>query len=146
LRMDKSGELGDLVRGEWESRHPLIGPAMQHDIPDLVSAYVGSHQLRPGEVGARFSAAGIPAVTERAILLEEGTAGSSQLGSLGGRRIATVGGSSVLRCRGSRRLARCCINMQLPALVGSYTCDHRQHGEIPKSLHPCDTTFIPIGF
>ena len=77
---------------------------MQHDIPNLVSAHVRGHQLRPGEVGARFSAAGVPAVTEGAILLEEGTAGGSQFSRLGRRCISPVGGSGVLRYRGGRRL------------------------------------------
>jgi hypothetical protein len=104
LGVDKSRQLSDLVSGEWKSRHSRIGSSVQDYISDLVPAYIRCHQLRPGEIGSRFSAPCIPAVTEGAVLLEKGPAGGSQLGSLGRRRIAAVGRSGVLRL-GGRRLA-----------------------------------------
>jgi hypothetical protein len=48
---------------------------MQDDIGDLVSTHILAHQLGPGEVGACFSAAGVPPVAKGAVLLEEGAAG-----------------------------------------------------------------------
>src|ERR1700685_4612397 len=105
LSVDKGGEVGDLFAGERESRHAFVGPAMQHYIPDLVSPHIRGHQLGPGEIGTRFSAARIPAMTEGAILLEEGAAGGSCFGSMRGRGITTVGRSCVLRRLASRGLA-----------------------------------------
>ena len=89
---------------------------MQHDIPNLVSAHIRADQLGPGEIRTGFPSAGIAAVTESAILLEEGTAGSGQVRIVGRRGIAPVGGSRVLRR--SRRLPGRGINVQLPTLVG----------------------------
>ena len=66
---------------------------MQHDIANLVSAHICGHQLGPGEVRTSFSPAGVAAVTESAILLEEGTAGRSQLSIMGRCGITPVGGS-----------------------------------------------------
>jgi hypothetical protein len=52
---------------------------MQHHIPDLVSAHIRGHQFGAREVRTCFPAARIAAVTESAILLEDGTAGGRQL-------------------------------------------------------------------
>ena len=61
---------------------------------------------------------------------------------MGGRRIASGGGSRVLRRRGGRSLAGSRIDVQLPALVGGERCNRRQECQIPKFLHPCNTTFV----
>ena len=63
---------------------------------------------------------------------------------MGGCRIARVCGSCVLRRRGGRSLAGSCVDVQLPALVGSEPCDHRQEAQIPKLFNPCNTTFINL--
>ena len=138
LQVNEGGEVRDLLTGELEGRHPLVGAPMQHDIPDLVSAYVCGDQLGPGEVGTCFPAPGVTAVTKRAILLEEGTAGGS-------RRIGRVGcvtpmaRSCILRC--GRRLAGSSVDVQLPPLVGGQPCYGREQRQLPKLFHLLNTTF-----
>jgi hypothetical protein len=50
---------------------------MQHHIADLVSRNIRGDQLGPRKIRTGFSTAGITAVAEGAILLEEGTAGGN---------------------------------------------------------------------
>src|SRR5579863_852370 len=86
-----------LLRVEVERRHLVVRPPLVNDLRNFVAGAVTSHKTRFGEIGPRLATLRVTAMTERAVLLEEGLTGRGEPGKRGVVRCA---GCGLLRSRG----------------------------------------------
>ena len=99
LGMDEGHQAGNLLIGIRSKRGmPFVGASIAHDGADLVSIYIRSHQLGPGEIRPGLSAARVAAMTKRAILPEK-CASLDQLWDQIGRVRCGLGGGNGERPR-----------------------------------------------
>src|SRR5208282_3818393 len=72
LGMDKGHQAGNLLIGVVETWHFRAGASIADNGANLVSTYIGSHQLGSRQIQPTLSTASITAMTKRAISPEQG--------------------------------------------------------------------------
>src|SRR5450432_1252995 len=74
LVVDESDDRQDIAIRQREARHARVRTSVANHGSNLVAAHVGSDQFGAGEIRAIFTAGGIAAVAERAMLNEQRSA------------------------------------------------------------------------